>query len=259
MKKHEGLMMTRDYNLFELHECNRIETRDHSLAESMRKYGFLKSGAIHVMLNGRGKLKVKQGHHRLQEAMRQGLPVWYIVEEVDADIYDLEGSTNPAWTVADWAVARANGGDEDCAEVVEFMRKHKLSMNTSASLVGGESAGSHNKQRQIKAGTFKVGDMAHANAVVKVVEALAEIGVPFARATQFVAAVSSACRIPEFDSQLFVAHARLYPKMMNRRVTKNEYLQEIEQVYNYCAKSKAIAVAFRADQVSRGRSAAAKK
>jgi hypothetical protein len=251
--------MTKDYARFELNACNRNEHRDPALAESMRKYGFLKSGAIHVQRTGGGKLKVIRGHHRLQEAVRQGLPVWYIIEDVDVDLFDLEGGTNPTWTVEDWATARTNAGDADCAVVVAFRAKHKLSMTTSASLVGGESAGSHNKQRQIKSGTFRAGDMLHARQVVRVIDAIAEVGVEFARATQFVAALSAAMRVPEFDAELFTSHVRLYPKMMNRRVTKNEYLAEIEAVYNYNAKKRGMPVAYRAAEIARQRSATAAK
>jgi hypothetical protein len=258
MKTSDMIQTTKDYSIFELN-FNRIETRDPFLAESMRKYGFLKSGAIHVQKNGSGKLKVVRGHHRLQEAMRQKLPVRYIVESVDVDLFDLEASTNQVWSVKNWAEARASKGDEHCAKLMAFMRKHKLSMTTASSLVGGESAGSNNKQRQIKSGTFRAGDMKHAMQVVRVIEALDEIGLPFARATNFVAAVSAALRVPEFDAELFVGHVRLYPKMISRRVGKDEYLAEIENIYNYHAQKKAFPIAYRAKEVARNRAAVKKK
>ena len=259
MKTTDTIRSTTNYNMFELHETNRTESRRPILAESMRRYGFLKSGAIHVHKNGRGKLKVIRGHHRLQEAMRQKLPVWYIVEDANVDIFALEGDKNQAWTVENWAEARASGGDEHCAKLLAFKRRHKLSLTTCAALVGGESAGSNNKQRRIKFGTFVSGDMSHANLVVRVVDSLDEIGIEFARGMQFVAALSAAARVPEFDAEHFIARARLFPKMMNRRATKSEYLQEMEALYNYKAQSKAFPLCYRTAEVGKERSAAQKK
>jgi hypothetical protein len=246
------LKTTRDYGIFELHPLNREEHEDPALAESMRKHGFMRSGAIHVKPNGSGKLKVIRGHHRLAEAKRQKLPVWYIVDDSNVDIFELEGSSHAHWSIRDFATARSRAGDKNYDVLLDFQKKHNLPMSVAASLVGGESAGSHNKQSDIKEGKFKTGDMIHANQVVRITDTLFEYGVECARTAGFVSAVSAAMRLPDFDAESFIARTRLYPKMMNRRSTRNEYLEEIEAMYNY-GQRKRVPIAFLSRECMSGR------
>ena len=253
------LQSTKDYGIFELHPCNRAEHPDKKLAASMAKHGFWPTSPIEVRDNGNGKLRVMRGHHRLAEARRQGLPVWYIAHDTGADIFDAEGSTHPVWSVEDFATAYARNGNRQCDRLISFRNRHGLSMGSACSLVGGESAGSSNKQRMVKEGSFRGGNMEHANEVVAITDLAKEHGVEFATSSGFVAAVSAACRISEFDQEQFKARVVLYPKRMSRRGAKSEYLAEVEALYNYRSKGKRLAVCIRAHEELLKRASVQKK
>jgi len=242
------LESTKNYNLFQAHELNRPLHDAGPLMESMKKHGFMPSSPIHCVRNGGEKLKVLRGHHRLHCAKRLSLPVWYVVDDSNKDIFDLEGSFGQVWTVRDFAYARASAGNPDYRTLLTFQKKHDLKIGSAASLVGGESAGSNNKSRMVKSGTFHAGDLSHANAVVRVTDRCRELGLSFATATGFVSAVSMALRIPEFDVEAFLTRISLYPKLMNRRGSSQDYLEEIDALYNYRARGKRIPVVFRAKE-----------
>jgi len=245
------LESTTDYGMFEMHPCNRPLAEKPELEQSMKTHGFMPSGAIHVRKNGSGKFKVIRGHHRLHCAKRLKLPVFYIVDETEVDIFDLEGDSRVAWNMPDFTAARAAAGDKACAQLLEFQRKHHLPIGAAASLIAGESASSHNAQRLVKQGKFKAGDQAHANAVVRITDALRDAGLEFASSWLFVQAMSRALRVPEFDGEAFLAKARLYPMNLHRRASAGEYIDEIEALYNYGAKSprSRIPLAFRVKEV----------
>lgn len=243
------LKSTTDYEMFDLHELNRNLHGSKSLTESMRKHGFRPSSPIHVTRNGDGKLKVKRGHNRLAVAMQLKLPVWYIADDDAMSIQEWEGDSRCLWNVEDFATSYDRAGSDDYRTLLNFQKKHGLTLGAAASLVGGESAGSGNKVRRVKAGTFKAGDMKHAKIIGDAINLCKECGVDFATSTGFVAALSVAARIPEFDIETFKARVRLYPKMMTRRGGKSEYLDEIEALYNYNAKGKRMPVAMRAHEV----------
>jgi hypothetical protein len=245
------LESTTDYAMFEMHPCNRPLAEKPELEQSMKTHGFMPSGAIHVRRNGNGTLKVIRGHHRLHCAKRLKLPVFYIVDETEVDIFDLEGDSRVAWSMPDFVSARAASGDKACAHLIEFQRKHKLPIGAAASLVAGETASSHNAQKMVKQGKFKAGDQSHANAVVQITDALLLLGVEFATSWLFVQALSRALRVPEFDGEAFLAKVRLYPMNLHRRASASEYIEEIEALYNYGAKSprSRIPLAFRAKEV----------
>lgn len=243
------LESTTKYELFDLHELNRNLHDSTELEESMRKYGFRPSSPIHVTRTANGRLKVKRGHNRLAVAMKLKLPVWYIIDDDPMSIYEWEGNSHHLWNVEDFATSYMRGGSEDCKILLDFRKKYGLTLGAAASLVGGESAGSSNKIKQVKAGIFKVGDMKHAKLIADTIVLCKESGVDFATSTGFVAALSVAVRVPEFDIETFRARVRMYPKMMNRRTGKADYLIEIEALYNYGARGKRLPLAVRAHEI----------
>lgn len=249
-KRCNDVWATDEYDRFELHELNRDQHKDAKLKESMRKNGFPDSCAIHVRKNGGNKFKIIRGHHRFATAKELGLPVKYIIDRDDLDIYDLEGSTLSVWDSEDFSTSYANGGNHDYQQMLKFKEIHGLTLGAATALTGGESAGSGNKLRIVKTGSFKIGDQDHAKAVVSVTDLCRELGVEFATSSGFVTALSSAIRVPEFDVETFKSRVRLYPKMMSKRVGKSEYLIEIETLYNYGARGKRMPLAMRAHEVS---------
>lgn len=244
------LQRTEDYSIFKMHQCNRNLHDNPSLLASMRAHSFLPSGAIHCRDEGNGKLRVIRGHHRLHYAKQLGIPVYYIVDNTDVNIFNLEGAACQSWSVGDFAVARAKAGDAACKTLLEFKKKHKLAFGIAASLVGGQSAASGNKQKDVRMGTFRVGDMKHAAAVVSVCNAAAEARVSFAKGAAFVAAVSMVLRIPELDATRFMHQVVTSGHVMNKRGTRLEYLEELESLYNRGIHAKhRLPIRFRAIQV----------
>ena len=243
------LQRTNNYELFEMHECNRDLHDNQVLKESMRQHGFMPSSPLHCKRNGNGTLKVIRGHHRLYCAKELKIPVYYIIDESNCDIFSLEGGSGQNWSVVDFATARAKDGDKNCASLIAFKKKHGLPIGAAASLVGGESAGSQNKNSQVKEGTFHSGDMKHANAVVRITDFCRDAGMAFATSFGFVSAISSALYVPEFDGEKFLAHAALYPRMMSRRARTVDYMQEVEMLYNYGARGKRLPLAICAREI----------
>lgn len=247
------LKQTRDYSIFQMHELNRPLHDNPVLLKSMQTHGFMPSSPIHCQPAGGGKLKIIRGHHRFHYAKRLGLPVWYVVDNTDCDIFELEGGPGCAWSVNDFAQGYAAAKHRDYVFLLGFKSKHSLTMGAAASLVGGQSAGSGNKLKDIKVGTFKVGDMKHANEVVAVTDLCRDQGVAFATATAFVRAVSMVLRVPEVDANVLCHKIRLLSANMRRRGRVDEYLDELDALWNYGAKAKRLPLKFRAIAVSRER------
>ena len=244
---------TKDYDMFEMHKFNRPLGEKPGLVDSMRRDGFAPSCAIHCVTNGNGKLKIIRGHHRFAIAKRLGLPVYYIVDDSITDIFALEGDSRQSWSVADFAYARAKAGDKHCKEMLAFKDTHGLTFGSAASLMGGESAGSHNQTRAIKSGAFRVGDKKHAWKVVEITDLCRELGIKFATSSGFVHAVSRALRVPEFDSKRFQHSLSLHPHIMNKRSRADEYLEEITGLYNYRRRGKRVRIDSLADDIMRER------
>lgn len=249
------LSCTRNYDIFEMHANNRPLHGSKVLVESMRKYGFMPSSPIQCTRDAKtGRLVVIRGHNRLDCAKRLGLPVWYIVDDSNVDIFELEGSFSQLWTVNDFVTARASAGDADCQMVLQFKQKHGMTIGAAASLVGGETAGSSNKMSNIRRGTFKASeDQSHAATVARIVDTCRNYGVTFATRTAFVTAISRVLRVPEFDVNVFLHKVKQRPKQLARRTRCDEFIAEIEELYNFGARERRLALAFRVKEVFRDR------
>jgi len=237
------LECTNKYDLFQGHITNRCDKLKPDLVESMRKHGFLPSGAIHVRKIEGGKLEIVRGHHRWQTAKHLGLPVWYIVDETAVEnLEDLE-TLGQDWSVTDHARSKSVHND-DYFTLLEFTKKHGLPIAAAANLLSGVQASA----KKIKSGKFQVAEMDHAKEVVKVTDHLFSAGVKFARSAAFVTALSRCFRVPEFQASIVMHKGQNFPKLMEKRGQSNEYLEEIERLYNYASR-KPIPLAFRAKEI----------
>ena len=242
---------TKNYSIFEMHECNRDLKEKPELIASMKKYGFMPSCPIHVKPTEGGKLTVIRGHHRLDCAKRLGLPVYYVSDDTNVDIFDLEGDSGQLWNLTDFATARAGTGDKHYVKLITWAKKNRIPIGQAASLLHGESAGSHNAMKQIKKGSFTTKENKHSEDVAWATSEMIEAGVSFAKSSTFIAALSKCLRVKEFDVRAFVSKVRLYPSNLNKRSSINDMISEIESLYNYAAKStkNRIPLAFLARQV----------
>jgi hypothetical protein len=241
---------TTDYSIFEMNQLNRNLHENPVLVKSMQEHGFLVSKAITVRKLPSGKLGVIAGHHRLHYAKRLGLPVYYIVEDVELDLFELEGQKQD-WTVDDFAHARANSGDKDCMALVKYAKDKGIPLGIAASLLAGESAGSKNAYHLIKFGKFHLGDQKHGEEVISLAERLRDLGVEFSHGRLFLYAISACLRVPEFDANNLVKKVELYPRIIKRRASLKDFLEEIENAYNHGVKigPNRIPLAFRVREV----------
>lgn len=232
------LQRTSNYSIFEGHETNRPLHNNSALEASMKQHGFMPSSAIQVVQNGGGKLKVVRGHNRLDVARRLGIPVWYIIDNSNTDIFKLEGERTQLWSSKDFLIGRARAGDKECLEAASFAEANGLTIGCAASLLGGQSADSGNMLAKVKRGTFKVGDRTHALEVVAVSNTARDAGVKFATTSSFVGAISLVLQIPEIDKERLKRRIRAHATLVRKRATRNEYLEELEAVYNYASRER---------------------
>jgi hypothetical protein len=253
MNEKTSLRVTKDYSLFELHPMNRDLSEKPALLASLKAHGFMPSSPLQCVRNGNGKLKVVRGHHRLDYAKRLGLSVWYVVDDSNTDIYDLEGDASSRWSLKDFLDSRAKAGDKDCAAVKAFQRKHGLTLGAAVSLMGGSTDAS-NKHLCIKRGSYRIADdLRLANAVVDVTDFFRSRGIAFATSSAFVKALAMCVLVPEFKPEVLKHRITLWPAGIQKRSTVKDYLDELDALYNYGAKKSRVPLAFRAAELSRER------
>jgi hypothetical protein len=251
----QELKTTSNYDLFELHSFNREVTKTADLEKSMLKHGFIGAYPMHVIRNGKGKLKIVGGHHRYAVARKLGIPVKYVVCENDVPtIHELEKATR-VWSLADYLNSYCQLGHEQYLTIKKYHERTGISLSQCISLCAGESAGSSNHKDKFKTGAYQCGDMQHAGDVALIVGDLRKMGIEYARKDKFVWAISKAARVELFDIAYFVKRAKANVGQFSVQPTVDKYLAMIEHVYNYLSKRSRVPVVFLATEEMRKRNA----
>src|SRR5574343_1880907 len=247
------LRATRDYSMFENYELNRDIEKVKRLRESMKRYGFIPALPCYVIRNGNGKLRIKSGHHRAAVAQELGLPIYFVIADDSASIYELESSTRP-WSTKDFLISHIRSGkNEDYLKVLDYHEKTGIGIQNCISLVAGECAGSNNHMSKFKEGNFKSGDFRHAAMVKDVILHMKQAGIDFAHQTLVVNAISKVLMLKEFDAQLFKHKITTFSALFVKKQNLQQYLELIEEIYNFRQSKQRLPIAFLAEQRSRER------
>jgi hypothetical protein len=231
-KRTTSITCTKNYRLFERNSENRaLKPKEHKrLLASMKRYGFLACFPIVCSRNGQKRLVVKEGQHRLAFAEELGLPVYYVVEDVDFDIAVIN-CTAKVWGLRDYAEKYAANNVAAYQEGLEFAESHRLPIGTAFALLGGTTSIS-NMQSAFIDGTFKVKDREWADVVASVYCTMVALA-PRTRSVRFVEACMAICRVVKFDPNRMIRCAERCREKLVPYSTRDAYLDMLEEVYNY--------------------------
>jgi hypothetical protein len=247
---------SRDYSKFELTEINRNISISKNLEKSMKEHGFLDAYPLHCVRNGNGKLKIKAGHHRFDMAQKLGLPIKYVVSNDTATIHELEKATNK-WTLKDYLISYWRAGYTEYHTLKEYHERVGISLYSCISMLGGESAGSHNLSKKFMSGEFEVKGMEHANTVAELVLHADRCGFKWARSQHFVSALSKIVWVINFDFEQLKNKIQSHTSLMRQQATTHDYINMLDTVYNR-NNSHRMPLAYLAEECARKRNFAIK-
>lgn len=247
------LGVTNNYGKFELLKFNRDVERTARLEESMKRYGYIAAYPLHVTTAKNGKFTIKAGHHRFYAARKLGIPVYYVVCDDQASIFELEESSN-RWSVNDYLSAHAREGkNPDYLKVREYCDETGICINNAISLLGGHTAGTGNFQKPFKQGTFRIKKGCDKAEIIKdIVLHAKRCGVSFYNNTLFVQAVSRVIWVEDFSVFKFKSKIKSFAAIMEKKANLQQYLDLIEDIYNRQSRDK-IPLAFMAAKKAKER------
>ena len=245
---------TAEYDKFELLPFNRKVGKIKILEQSMRKYGYLDAYPLHVVKSNNGKMRIKAGHHRFTVARKLGIPIKYVppFDDGNISIYELEKATNP-WSLKDYLTANIQEGHAPYAVIKQYHLRTGISLLCCIALLGGESAGSHNKIDGFKAGTFQLGDPQNATLVETIINFLKDkCDLMWASNSRLVIAVSRVCWVKEFEPKRFMQKAKDHRYLFEKQPSVEGYTNLIESIYNRQSQNK-LPLSFLADEMAKKR------
>lgn len=256
-KGSKSITTTKNYRLFKISEENRsLDLKKHrKLKDSMQEYGFLRSFPVVCSRNGDAHLVVKDGQHRLAIAEELGLPVHYVVEEVDFDIA-VVNCTPKGWTLRDYACKFAANGKKAYAEGLEFADSHGLPLGVAFALLAGSCGFTNVKPRFID-GTYQIKDRDWAHVVASTYVAMTRLSRTLNNA-RFLEAVMAVCRIESFEPDRLIHGAEQCRDLLVSYSTRDAYIDLIERLYNF-NRRHLVAIKIEAIKAMRSRNPIARK
>jgi hypothetical protein len=250
------IQTTKNYELFGRTDENRtVDLRNRSrLKKSLAKHGWLSCFPL-VARRERNKLVIKDGQHRLAIAKDLGIPVYWVEEQVDFDIAQVN-SSGRSWIPKDYANRFAVAGNKHYQEAIQFSETHGFPIGTTVAMLAGLTSFS-NVASKFYDGTFKIVDRNWAEAVAFVYTHLTSMQ-PLLKNARFLEACMAICRVPNFESKRLIENARRCRDKLINVSTREAYLDVLEAVYNY-NRTKLLGLKAAAIMEMRKRSAATKE
>ena len=260
--KLETILKTSDYDRFEMHEINRLVMDGEGfsprkdLLESMKTEGFRRASAISCVHTANDTLRIIDGHNRFITARYLGIPLYFIAFEEKDSISPLQFSTSQKlWAGKDIAIAHAQSGNDDFAEVFEYHAKTGISLMAAFSMFHGEVASSGNVNPKVRNGKFKIKDRVTPWKVASIVKLIGEF-VKFSTDKRLVCAISKAVFAEGFDPEKLKEKISRNSELLTPRRTLDEYIDLLELIYNRNYKGEKYYLRVEIEKAMKRRSAA---
>lgn len=229
------VLTTTNYSLFVRHsgENRPLDINKHrALVTSMKRYGFLPFPIL-VYRDVSGHLVVKDGQHRLNIAESLGLPVDYIVCDVDFDIAVVNCAAK-GWSTLDYAQKHAENGNADYKAGLDFAARHKIGISYAFAMLAG-CVNFSAVSREFQDGTWKIRDQDWAESVARLYCPMLKMS-PKLKTHGFVSACMAVCRVSGFSHARMLSGADQCRDKLQSYSTREAYLEMMETIYNYHRK-----------------------
>lgn len=223
---------TKDLSIFKSHELNRTLHPGllKKLRKSMEKNGWLKGSIVIVFPS----MKILDGHHRITVAKELGLPVDYtIVKSNDYSLIIENNKAKQVWSFMNNIETQVKLENKNYVLLDRFMKNFPYLRPTECIMLvkNGMNSGS---REEIEGGDLKIGDLKKAYEWGHHLMTIKPFFPKYYNKSIFVRAlvkIFSTC--PEFRFDEFMKKIELRPTSLKPCGTVDQYVQLIEDIYNY--------------------------
>lgn len=225
---------THDYFLFKPIEGNRGINQLHlsRLKKSIEK------DYLFTIIIVNENYEIIDGQHRFIILKELNLPLNYII----CDGYGLNevhilNQNSKTWGVDDYVNGYCNMKKQAYIDYKWFKLKYGFGHNECMAMLTGNESNGGTTMNYFKLGEFKITNMRGACETAEMLQLVGEVYDGFQRRS-FVYAILSLIKKPQFVFSEFLQKARLRPTALKDCAGKEQYIELIEEVYNYRRRDK---------------------
>lgn len=170
--------------------------------------------------------------HRFEAVKRLELPLYFRFAKTLTIDNVVDVQINAGWKTNDFLHAFIKQKKQDYIILHRFINRYKLSTSTAVMLLSGNSNGSL-KSTGFYEGTFMVKDEGLAHEQAKVINEIGELALGLHRDRSFCVAMIKIMTHPEYDNKRMADQMTKYSSIMRRHMTIDNYIRNLEEIYNY--------------------------
>lgn len=229
------IKQTKNYDLFKTIEGNRGVITQHikKLVNTLSNDDL--TGYMPIVVNE--KMEVIDGQHRLEALKQLNLPVNYIViAGTDLATVQMLNSSAKSWSLNDYVDSYIKCGNSNYKILSEFKNRWNLPLSISVSLLmtDGQAGRSNGLGNLIKNGEFVVKSLRYADATATYIsEFRKHIDKRLLLDRDLLIAFTKVVKTENVNLKKFIHKLRLLGSSLKRQSTINEYLRELERIYNF--------------------------
>lgn len=228
------ILQTRDYGFFKFTDKNRIVIPSHvkRLTQSMKDNGWVRGSYVVVDKNG----NVIDGQHRVLAAAISKVPINYVIESrISVDNIRLLNTNSKNWNIIDHLQYHVKEGNQNYILLDRFMKNFPDLRPTECTMLVKNNSSSATRG-EFESGNFVVRDMKVAYDWGHKIMSLKPYFEKGYNKSIFVRAIVKVLQKPEFNFDEFRHKVQLRPKSIFMCGTVEQYVEMIEDIYNYKRK-----------------------
>ena len=229
------LQRTKNYSQFTFTKENRdvnvqfLRPQHRKLRESMAKYGFLP--AFPIMARAvNGKFVIMDGQNRFTFAKELGLDVFFVVDNTEVCISELN-EAQATWTTIDYAKRWAAAGRKDYTEALLFSEEYAIPIGLSFAMLASTTHFANIKNR-FRSGDYKIKSQDLALRVALIHQKLVCFNKK-AKNVCYVYGLWACCNVDYFDKSRILQTSRRRPEMLAQCGKTEIVLEVLEEIYNF--------------------------
>jgi hypothetical protein len=228
------IYQTRDYGFFKITDKNRIIIPSHvkRLSHSMKNNGWVRGSYVVVDKNG----NVIDGQHRVLAAQDSKVPITYVIENrISVDNIRLLNTNSKNWNIIDHLEYHVKQGNMNYVLLDRFMKNFPTLKPTECTMLV-KNNNSSAERGEFESGNFVVRDMKVAYDWGHKIMSLKPYFDKGYNKSIFVRAMVKVLQKPVFNFNEFLHKVQLRPKSIFMCGTVDQYVEMIEDIYNYKRK-----------------------
>lgn len=233
MQKFNHVYTTNDYTLFTSIDGNRTKNKLHI----KRLKQSIKENYLFTVIIVNENYEIIDGQHRFDVIKELNLPLYYIICEGYglAEVHILN-QISKTWSADDYLIGYADLGYKEYIEYAKFKQTYGFGHTETMALLT-ENGTKKEKFKDFNAGKLKIKNIVDAT---KKAEKLLLIGKYYSgyKRRSFMMAMFRLFKNKQFNFEEFIQKLKLQPSMLIHSPNIEQYLDLIEQIYNYRRKDK---------------------